>query len=54
MKSADVARAGYAAMMRGKTMAIPGARNWVMAQSVRFSPRKLVTAIARRVQERVE
>jgi hypothetical protein len=54
MKSADVARAGYAAMMRGKTLRIPGARNWVMAESVRFSPRKLVTAIARSVQERVD
>jgi short-subunit dehydrogenase len=54
MRSADVARAGYTAMMRGKTLLIPGARNWVMAESVRFSPRKLVTAIARRVQERVE
>lgn len=54
MQSGDVARAGYAAMMHGKTLVIPGVRNWVMAESVRFSPRKLVTAIARRVQERVE
>ncbi|HEY6307657.1 MAG TPA: SDR family oxidoreductase [Candidatus Angelobacter sp.] len=54
MQSADVARAGYSAMMRGKTLLIPGARNWMMAESVRFSPRKLVTAIARSVQEREE
>jgi short-subunit dehydrogenase len=54
MSSLDVARAGYSAMMRGKTLVIPGARNWLMAESVRFSPRKLVTAIARSVQERVE
>lgn len=54
MTSAEVARAGYAAMMRGKTLHIPGTRNWVMAESVRFSPRKLVTAIARSVQERVD
>ena len=54
MSSAAVARAGYSAMLRGKTLVIPGAKNWVMAESVRFSPRKLVTAIARKVQERVE
>ncbi len=54
MKSADVARAGYQGMMKGKTLVIPGVKNWVMAQSVRVGPRKLVTAIARSVQERVE
>lgn len=54
MTSVDVARAGYAAMMRGKTLVIPGARNWLLAESVRFSPRKLVTAIARSLQERAE
>jgi short-subunit dehydrogenase len=51
MKSIDVARTGYKAMMSGKTLAIPGVRNWVMAEAVRFGPRKLVTAIARTVQE---
>jgi uncharacterized protein len=35
MSSADVARIGYAAMMRGKTLVIPGLRNWLMAESVR-------------------
>lgn len=54
MSSIDVARTGYRAMMSGKTLAIPGVRNWVMAEAVRFSPRKLVTALARRIQERVE
>jgi uncharacterized protein len=54
MKSEDVARAGYHAMMRGKTLVVTGLRNKIMAQSVRFSPRKMVTAIARRVQERTE
>jgi uncharacterized protein len=54
MQSADVARVGYAAMMRGKTLVIPGARNWMLAESVRFSPRKLVTVIARSLQERAE
>jgi len=54
MKSIDVAKAGYQAMMKGKTLAIPGLKNWVMAESVRFGPRKLVTAIARAVQERAD
>jgi uncharacterized protein len=54
MRSEEVARAGYQAMLRGKTLAIPGVRNWLIAESVRFSPRKLVTAIARSVQDRAE
>ena len=54
MSSEDVAKAGYRAMMRGTTLIITGVRNKIMAQSVRFSPRKMVTAIARKVQERVD
>jgi uncharacterized protein len=54
MRSLDVAKAGYEGMMRGKTMVIPGLFNKVLAQSVRFSPRKLVTAISRSVQKRVD
>jgi short-subunit dehydrogenase len=52
MKSADVAQAGYEGMMVGKTMVIPGFINKTLAMSVRFSPRKLVTAISRSLQER--
>ena len=52
MRSMDVARAGYEGMMRGKTMVIPGFLNKLLAQSVRISPRKLVTAISRNVQEK--
>jgi short-subunit dehydrogenase len=54
MSSRDVALAGYRAMLDGKTLIVTGWRNKIMAQSVRLSPRKLVTAIARRIQERVE
>ena len=54
MRPEDVARAGYEAMMRGKTLMIPGVKNWLMVESVRLAPRKMVTAIARSVQERVE
>jgi short-subunit dehydrogenase len=54
MRSDEVARAGYEAMLRGKTLVIPGVRNWLLAESVRLAPRKMVTAIARTVQEKVE
>lgn len=54
MRSADVARAGYKAMLRGKTLVITGLKNRVLAQSVRFTPRKVVTAIARNLQERAK
>lgn len=50
--SREVAEYGYKAMMKGKTVAIHGAMNRLMANSVRFTPRKLVTAIVRRMQER--
>lgn len=47
MRSQDVARAGYKGMIRGKRLVIPGVKNKMMMESVRFTPRKLVTAIAR-------
>jgi len=54
MKSRDVARAGYKAMMAGKSLVIPGVINRAIAMSVRFSPRKMVTAISRSLQERAK
>src|SRR5215831_19377698 len=54
MRSEDVARAAYKGMMAGKTMVIPGVLNRALAMSVRFSPRKLVTAISRSLQERAK
>jgi short-subunit dehydrogenase len=54
MKSSAVAMAGYKGMMRGKTVVVPGLINKLMAQSVRVGPRKMVTAIARSVQERTK
>jgi short-subunit dehydrogenase len=47
----DIARYGYRAMMRGDRVAIPGWRDKLMIQSERFAPRRLVTAISRKVQE---
>lgn len=54
MRSDAVARAGYNAMMKGKTLAIPGVKNRALALSVRFSPRKLVTAVSRGLNERAK
>src|SRR5271155_345077 len=51
MDARTVAEAGYRGLMAGKPVVISGARNWLVAQSVRFSPRRLVTAIARKAQE---
>jgi hypothetical protein len=35
-------------------MVISGAHNWVVAQSTRFAPRKMVTAVSRWIMEKVE
>jgi short-subunit dehydrogenase len=49
--SEEVAEYGYEAMMKGKTVAVHGMVNAIMAQSSRFLPRNLVTTIAKKVQE---
>lgn len=49
--SKEVARAGYEAMRSGKRIAIPGMRNKLLAQSIRISPRRLVTKIVRKLHE---
>jgi uncharacterized protein len=54
MSAAAVARDGYRGLMAGRTLVISGARNWLVAESVRFAPRKLVTAISRWVSEKAE
>ena len=50
--SADVARAGYEGMMRGKRVVIPGFLNKLLALSVRLAPRRLPPYIVRQRQER--
>jgi len=52
MTSAEVARIGYRALMKGKTVIIPGASNKLLAQAVRFLPRNTVTKMVRSAQER--
>jgi uncharacterized protein len=54
MTAEAVARDGYRGLMAGRTVVISGAKNWLVAESVRFAPRKLVTAVSRWVAERVE
>jgi short-subunit dehydrogenase len=51
MDAHTVAEDGYRALVAGKPVVISGFKNWLVAQSVRFSPRRLVTAIARKTQE---
>ncbi|HEY2323597.1 MAG TPA: SDR family oxidoreductase [Thermoanaerobaculia bacterium] len=47
--SKSVARAGYEGMKSGKRVVIPGAKNKLLAQSIRVSPRRLVTTIVRKM-----
>jgi uncharacterized protein len=54
MDAKAVARAGYRGLLKGKTLVIPGFRNWLVAESIRVSPRKMATAVSRWVSERVE
>ena len=54
MKSRDVALAGYKGMMAEKGLIIPGVLSKTLAMSVRFSPRRLVTAISRSLQEKAK
>jgi uncharacterized protein len=54
MDAKTVAEDGYRALMAGKSLAISGFKNWLVAESVRFAPRKWVTAISRWVAEPVK
>jgi short-subunit dehydrogenase len=51
MDARTVAEAGYAGLMAGKPVVIPGLRNRLLAFGVRVTPRRVVTQIARRLQE---
>jgi short-subunit dehydrogenase len=50
--SKSVAQYGYNAMMKGKTIAIPGLKNRFMAKAVGFFPRAFIVKKARKVQEK--
>lgn len=48
-----VAVAGYAAMKRGQRVYVPGVINWLIAQSVRLTPRSMVTALVKQMSKPV-
>ena len=50
--AAEVARYGYEAMMKGKTVAIHGVLNKILAFAVRTAPRKLLSVILRQLHEK--
>jgi uncharacterized protein len=50
--SKQVAEYGYKAMMKGKTVAIHGTMNWILANSVRFMPRSIVVKVTRKIQDK--
>ncbi len=54
MPAEKVAMDAYRAVMEGRTLAISGLQNWIVAQSTRFAPRKLVTAISGWISAPVE
>jgi len=47
-----VAKSGYKAMLKCKTVAIQGRFNKFLATLSRFVPRKMTTSIVRKIQER--
>lgn len=54
MDAKTVAADGYRGLMKGKTLVISGTKNWLVAESVRFAPRKMVTAVSRWITEEQE
>jgi len=54
MDAKTVARDGYRGLMADKTLVVSGFCNWLLAESVRFSPRKLVTAVSRKMLDKAE
>jgi uncharacterized protein len=49
MNAREVARVGYTALLRGQRVAVVGAANKGMVFSMRFTPRSVVTKIAKRM-----
>ncbi len=51
MDTETVAKIGYRSLMANKTVVVPGVRNKILTESVRFTPRKLVTKVVKRMHE---
>ncbi len=52
MDARTVAAEGYRGMLAGKAIVIPGLRNSLLARSIGFFPRNLVTKVVRGIQEK--
>ncbi|HVO80160.1 MAG TPA: SDR family oxidoreductase [Terriglobales bacterium] len=52
MSAKAVALDGYRGMLAGKPVLISGLRNWLLAESVRLAPRRLATAVSRKIAEK--
>jgi short-subunit dehydrogenase len=50
--SKQVAEFGYKALMKGNPVAIHGLKNWLLVNSVRMAPRKLIVKVVRKMQEK--
>lgn len=46
----EVAKIAFRQFMKGKTLIVPGATNWILVRSSRLLPRKMVTGIVRKIQ----
>ena len=53
MDAKAVARHAYRSLMAGKTLAIAGMGNWLLTESQRLAPRRLVVAISRKLLDQV-
>lgn len=53
MDAQTVARIGYRGLMTNKTIVIPGLRNKILVELVRFSPREMVPRAVRNMQKSV-
>ena len=47
----EVAEYGFRAVQKGKTVAVHGMQNYLLAQSTRLMPRKFITNVVRKMQE---
>jgi short-subunit dehydrogenase len=53
MDAQTVARVGYRGLMTNKTVVIPGLRNKLLVELVRFTPREMVPRVVRNIQKSV-
>lgn len=51
--AAEVADAGYKGLMSNQTIIIPGLKNQLLTNAIRFIPRNLVPKVVKRLQEKI-